>query len=340
MKTVLTTILSAFLFIFLTILPGPAHSVEDADIGPDPRLKVVVSVGDVDITEENLQIHMQRLIPKLAFHSSVSERRMKIIREKAIEELISDIVILREAKELNVTVKESDVKRAVNQIKKRTPRGQSFKDILKNSNMTIKDFKDELRDGFIKSKLKTNKKEEFAAIATETVNKAYLKDYYEKNLPKFVEPARLRVSEILIKADPSGGNKAWSASYKKSKSIYDILMAGGDYVELAKEHSEDQFAEKGGDLGWVHEGSLTPEVDKALSMIKKGEITTPIRTLYGFHVFKIVDRQEAHQKAFEHLNHANLTKELHKKESERLWNEWFAAISKKVKIVRHDNEDK
>ena len=174
MKTLYITILSAFLFTFLTTAPNPAWSAEP-DRGPgdasseaysDPLLKVVATIDDTKITEGMLQIYVQKLIPSMSFHSSVSKRRMKLIRATGLKNLINNMVILHEARELNITVKESDINKKVKALKKKISgkpqlKDQSFKKILKNSGMTVQDLKDDFRDDLIRIKLSNQMKKEF-----------------------------------------------------------------------------------------------------------------------------------------------------------------------------------
>src|SRR3989304_3441701 len=82
--------------------------------------------------------------------------------------------------------------------------------------------------------------------AEEKVDDKFLREYYDNNLEKFKEPERLRLRSILIKADPSGGTKAWNESKKKADDIIELAKSGEDFGKLATGRSEDINAPTGG----------------------------------------------------------------------------------------------
>ena len=65
----------------------------------------------------------------------------------------------------------------------------------------------------------------------------------------------------------------------------------GDFVELARLHSNDGSASKGGDLGWVYPGDTVPEFEKAMSELKPGEIGAPVQTQFGWHLIQVLGRR-------------------------------------------------
>jgi peptidyl-prolyl cis-trans isomerase SurA len=63
-----------------------------------------------------------------------------------------------------------------------------------------------------------------------------------------------------------------------------------DFAELARVHSEDASASKGGDLGWVLPGDTVPEFEHAMNNLKPGEISEPVRTPFGWHLIQVIER--------------------------------------------------
>lgn len=83
-----------------------------------------------------------------------------------------------------------------------------------------------------------------------------------------------------------------------AKTIIDELNKGGDFTALAAKYSTDPGSkDKGGDLGWVGKGAFVPEFEKALfDDLKVGELTqVPVKSQYGFHVIKLLGREERGQ---------------------------------------------
>ena len=63
-----------------------------------------------------------------------------------------------------------------------------------------------------------------------------------------------------------------------------------DFAELARVHSEDASASRGGDLGWILPGDTVPEFERAMNQLKVGEISEPIRSPFGVHLIQVLER--------------------------------------------------
>lgn len=65
-----------------------------------------------------------------------------------------------------------------------------------------------------------------------------------------------------------------------------------DFATLARLHSVDGSATRGGDLGWVHPGDTVPAFEEAMNNLKSGEVSRPIKTQYGYHIIQVLDRRQ------------------------------------------------
>jgi foldase protein PrsA len=78
------------------------------------------------------------------------------------------------------------------------------------------------------------------------------------------------------------------AAKAKADDLYNQIKGGGDFAKLAKENSQDPAsAANGGDLGFFGKGKMVPEFEKAAFELKAGEVSQPIRTVYGYHIIKV-----------------------------------------------------
>lgn len=75
--------------------------------------------------------------------------------------------------------------------------------------------------------------------------------------------------------------------------IYEQLISGADFVELAKQHSDDPGSgSNGGDLGWVNPGDMVPSFDQTMAATSAGELSKPFKSQFGWHVLLVEDRRE------------------------------------------------
>lgn len=113
------------------------------------------------------------------------------------------------------------------------------------------------------------------------VSDSEIKEYYKKNMGELASPEQIRLSHIMTKSE---------ATIKKA---YERIKNGEDFAKVAKEVSEDkESAKAGGDIGEFEKGNMPPEFDKAVQKVKKGEISTPIKTEFGYHIIKVTDRKK------------------------------------------------
>lgn len=69
------------------------------------------------------------------------------------------------------------------------------------------------------------------------------------------------------------------------------LDHGADFAELARLHSNDVSASRGGDLGWIYAGDTVPEFERAMQALKPGEISAPVHTPFGWHLIQVLERR-------------------------------------------------
>ena len=80
---------------------------------------------------------------------------------------------------------------------------------------------------------------------------------------------------------------------KRLNDIRDRLInKKEDFATLARLHSVDGSATRGGDLGWLQPGDSVPAFEEAMNRLKPGEISQPIKTQYGYHIIQVLDRRQ------------------------------------------------
>jgi peptidyl-prolyl cis-trans isomerase SurA len=102
------------------------------------------------------------------------------------------------------------------------------------------------------------------------------------------------VAHIMIKTPPRASKGDSLNQEKKINEIYAKLNAGAKFDRLASEFSDDkETASKGGELAWFGINRTPVEFEEAaFSLKKKGDFSKPIRTAYGMHIIKLIDKKE------------------------------------------------
>jgi len=117
-----------------------------------------------------------------------------------------------------------------------------------------------------------------------------IEEYYQNNLKnKFHRPREAKIRYIALAVDPSATTEEKKAEMAKAAAIVKEARSGKDFAQLAKKLSNDPSAVKTGDVGWVVQGQMPPEVDKLIFGIGKGDVSDPVETPGGVQIFKIDD---------------------------------------------------
>jgi peptidyl-prolyl cis-trans isomerase D len=128
-----------------------------------------------------------------------------------------------------------------------------------------------------------------------------LRAYYNAHIDQFKVENRAHVEHILFKT--IGKTDAEIAEIRqKADDVLKKAKSGANFEDLAKKYSEDDGTKvKGGDLGWIVEGQTVPEFQKVAFSEPKGTISDLVKTQYGFHIIKVLDRENAHTKTLEEV---------------------------------------
>jgi peptidyl-prolyl cis-trans isomerase SurA len=78
---------------------------------------------------------------------------------------------------------------------------------------------------------------------------------------------------------------------RRLDTLKERLDNGGDFAELARLHSNDLSAAKGGDLGWLYQGDTVPEFERAMDALKVGQVSQPVRSPFGWHLIQVLERR-------------------------------------------------
>jgi peptidyl-prolyl cis-trans isomerase D len=137
-----------------------------------------------------------------------------------------------------------------------------------------------------------------------------ISDYYQTKIADFRVKKKYRASHILvhttssdIEGDASPEEKQKQAEKKaktRATELREKLLAGADFGETAKKHSDDPGSgAQGGSLGEFPKGTMVSAFEKALDNLKINEISEPVLTPFGYHIIKLESREEEQIKPLE-----------------------------------------
>ena len=199
-----------------------------------------------------------------------SSKEGKQLRNQAVDYLIEQELFAQRADELGVKVKDKDVGKRLKELKESFFQGdkKKYASELKKQGLSEKQVKENIRTQILTQKL-------FEKVTEDVkVSDKKAKAYYGENEEQYKTPGSREVAHILVK------------DKKKADEIF-ALVKGGDekvFAAQAKKFSQDpSSAQMGGKLT-ANKGQLVPEFEKKAFELKVGEVSTPVKTSFGWHV--------------------------------------------------------
>ena len=249
--------------------------------------KVVARVNDQDIKGDIIFRELKKAVAQYKKRGMpLTIEQEKSAAKTLIDDEIGRTLLVLKAKAMGVKVSEKMLQKRLREVKAKFKSDSIFEHRLSERGMTVDQYKQELEidmymDQLIKNKIEPNIK------ITEKDSQAY----YDTNKNKFTTQEKVRASIMLLKFNPKKGKAGEQAVLKKFESILDQVNNGADFGALAKQHSQDSLASKGGDLGFFTQKQMLPAFSSRAFKMKVGEVSEVFRTGHGFHVIKVTDRK-------------------------------------------------
>jgi peptidyl-prolyl cis-trans isomerase SurA len=251
---------------------------------PDDTDGIVATVNDESISDYEVRQRVALYLATSGINQQLTEQQRNRIHGQILDQLENEKVQLQEAVKKKITVSPTEVDKRINAM-------------MADNRFTIQQ---------LRATLTTAGASEDALRAQITASIAWMKavqDEYSDRVnvtPEMVdaEMARLaeganrahyHVMEIFVPVD----NPEQDAKVKKdAEEIVNQLHQGAPFAMVARQFSQHPTAATGGDIGWVYDGQLAPELNKEVAKMEVGQITPPIRSTGGYYVLALRERQE------------------------------------------------
>ena len=132
---------------------------------------------------------------------------------------------------------------------------------------------------------------------------AEVQSAYESKKAQLLVPRQFRLAQIFIAlpktADKATTDKAQSKLEAVKRSLH---QTGADFAAIAKANSEEsESASRGGEIGWLAENQVQPEVRPQVTSLSKNATSEPIRLEDGWHILKVLEIKEAYTPALDEI---------------------------------------
>jgi peptidyl-prolyl cis-trans isomerase C len=235
------------------------------------------------------------------------------LKTKALNELIQNTLFRQEADKDGILVSEEEFEIVLLKAKNGYEE-KVFKKHLEIEDVPQADWENELKNNLLIKKLIDKRVNNKVSVNEEEIQK-----YFEEHAEEFHKGKQVKALHIMVETEEE------ALRIKKQ-----LDSKEGDFAELAREYSLGPEGAEGGDLGYVQEGHMPPELEEIFKL-KKGEISNIIRTPYGSHIFQIVDKRKDSKMSFDEsrkIIHDKLVRE----RQDKAFHEWLIEIKEKANI--------
>lgn len=195
-------------------------------------------------------------------------------------------------------------------------------------------YKEAVKDGVdksedVKKRLESLKKQLVIQTYIESKSKSLvtdeqIKSLYDEKVAAAKGQEELKARHILVPTEA------------EAKKIAAELKKGGDFEKIAKEKSTDKGSGvNGGDLGWFTKEKMVPEFFEAANKLKKGEVSAPVKTSFGWHIIKLEDRRPLKVPPFD-----DMKDELRNELSNKAIQSYVEGLLKSASIKYYDENGK
>lgn len=275
----------SFLFLIASFLASSGVRAQETLSNTGVLLdRIVAVVNDGVILQSQMDSKVDLVAGQLRDQNTALPPR-EVLESQVLEQLITQEVQLQRAGRLGVRVPDAMLNSTLQRVAQRN--GISLSDLpraMASQGIDYRQYREDMRNEMILDSLRQRD-----VVARISVSEREIERFLDKQESSVGDQIDYELSHILISVDPNATPEEVGEAGERIEELYQRLVAGEDFAELAVEYSQGQNALDGGDLGWRKGAQLPPVFFDAIDDLQPGEFTDPIRSPSGFHLLKLND---------------------------------------------------
>lgn len=207
----------------------------------------------------------------------VTEERKNLLRD-----LIDQSLLVQRAKDMDISV-ETDIVKRLDSVRQQNklPSMEALQKAVESQGISWEDYKDQFRKSILQQRVISEEVGSTVRIGSDEVQK-----YYDAHKNEFVMPEEVDLSVIFFSTENKTPQEV-ALIRQKADGVLKRLKSGDDFGELAKRFSEGPTSAQGGELGTYKRGELTPDLEKLVFALKKGDMTDVIPASNGIQIIRV-----------------------------------------------------
>ncbi len=254
------------------------------------RIAAVVNDGVVLVSQ--LDEQTDEVIQRLRVQKTELPPR-NVLRRQILERLIVEEIQIQRADRVGIEVSEEMLNGALDDVAKRN--NIAFPDLpraLGQQGIDYRDFRDEIRRQMTLQLLRQRD-----VIGRINISPRELEQFMARQQNAPDQNSEYNISHILISVPVTASPEQIESREQRAREVYDKAKGGEDFAQLAVAYSESSTNIEGGSLGWRRGPQLPSIIADRIQQMKAGDVSEPIRTPSGFHLFRLNELRGGQQQA-------------------------------------------
>ncbi len=275
------------ILLFVLLFSSLAIAQEgESSLGPKAIDRIVAVVNEDVITRQELNDAMKITVERLQLQG-LQLPDHSVLQTQVLENIITKRVQLQHAKEVGLSVSESEIDETIRRIaddNKLTL--QEFLAALERDNISYNKFRLEIRDEMIMARLKEREVKHQVNVTEGEVD-----NFLRTQETSSVGDDEYRLAHVLILVTETMDPAQIQQRGERAEKALAKLKEGVDFSKVAAEFSDAPDASKGGIIDWRPISQMGPKFAEMLEPMQPGEITSIVQSPAGFHIFKLLGRR-------------------------------------------------
>ncbi len=275
--------------------------------------KELAKVDGQKIPFDEFKIALRLELEKYDTSTILPDEKFARIKEGLLEEMVRDRIIGLEAKRLGISISTEELNDHLLRHKSKYSEA-AFRKMLQIKGVGYDQWQNDRERELLAEKVIDRE-----VVAKIEISEREIERYYKTHKREFTHQDEVRARQIVTD-DPKSAEDLW----KKAK-------AGENFAALAQQFSIAPEAKRGGDLGWFERGVMPKIFDEACFPLPMNEVSPIIKTEFGYHIFKVVDRRPAASRPLASVKDIIVNK-LRQEKMADAYIKWYEPLRKKAKV--------
>ncbi len=267
-----------FLLVSLLLLALPARA---------ETIDAIAAIANNNvITCYEIEKDTQEMLSRLRQSGAVNLPSTEKLNRRSLDARVIKRLQLLEAKKLELSVDHEELDNAIQDVESKNGMvpGQ-LKEVLEQQGTSFEDFKENMHDQILVSKLIN-----IAVRSKLQISEEAISEYYRKYIAVPKARREVQVAQIFLALPDEPTPELLDEVRNKARNIHSQLGKGKDFTQLVAIYSESPDRQQQGVMGWFMEGGISQRFAPILDLPVNG-LTDPIRSPSGFHIIKAVSER-------------------------------------------------